>query len=177
MHGGEPSWGTLESALDELGIGGVLDSRFTLLTTFGQGDEVLHGDLYCGGFVHALAKELIDFWFDMDCRVDERVTSRPVCPDGNEVLMVLMDREESSNGLHGVLVLRGGYGGHQSANTAQHVNGRVVSLGGQFTGEHHMAIQETANGIANGLIGVISLDQDIVEAGNASFGGQASPFS
>ncbi len=65
-------------------------------------------------------------------------------------------------------MLRAGDVGHQAAQALQHVDGRIVAAGGQFPRQPGVTVQQAADGVADGLVGIVGLDQHGEEGGDAA---------
>ena len=58
---------------------------------------------------------------------------------------------------------------HQAGNAGPDINGRIVIRGRQGTGKDDMSVQDTANRVRDGLVGIVALHQNRIHAGNGAF--------
>src|ERR1035441_8461181 len=115
-----------------------------------------------------LAQEVEQLGAQTDAGVELRIGARHVGAELDQILGIVVGGEGGANFARGLLLRRRGDGVGQTADGVQDIDGRIVALRAELAGKDEVAVEDGADGIADGLVEIVAFHQDGEETGDGA---------
>ena len=119
-------------------------------------------------FIWALAKERFECGVNGDSGINRRVCTLPIGTKPDHFRHGLIVRHIAPTHADKFGFSFAIAGGHGSGNAAENVNRRVAATLCDCAVQHDMAIENTADGVGNGLVVIVAIYQDGEQAGDCA---------
>ena len=142
------------------------DFRLVLLQQFRQ---LLPGVVHAGALFDFLPQEFVHTVEHVDGGIDLFIAPAAIGPDGNQIFLFAIDRQQLAHRPGGAEMFRIDHVGHQTAEAFEHVDRRVMRPRSEPPREPRMPVDQSADGVGDRLVRIVGLDENRVERGDAPF--------